>query len=888
MTIRFNIPYNTYYGQTVFIYGSIPELAGFDIRRAVPLVHNEGGVWICELKDVKKSQFQYSYFIKDPNGYIRYECGGHRSFIPSEGYDNFFVYDEWKPFTDETPFRSKAFRDLFFKRDININNGVFDTEIICTANNLSPDRTLHICGSSSYLGGWITERSKAMNYIGEGKWSFKFNYDGDPFEYKFIIKTSNQDEISYTWEEGENRCFAFKKSSSIKINITHFSLNLPAIRPRYAGTSIPVFSLRSKFSCGVGDFFDLELFGEFLEATGQRVLQILPVNDTTDTLTWLDSYPYRSISVYALHPIYLNPYKAGIPEDMIFYEEFLEKAETLNKEKSLNYEETLKLKWRYIKVLFTENWDRTKESEEFKEYFKNNEFWLKDYALFSFLTERNGSADFRRWKKYSKYDTESLISLTSSKSKVFNDIAIYYFVQFHLHKQLTEAKQSLNKRGIILKGDIPIGISRNSVEAWKEPELFNFEVQAGAPPDDFSEFGQNWGFPTYNWTLMERDGFLWWKRRLNKMSEYFDAYRLDHILGFFRIWEIPVGFVSGVLGGFNPSIPLSVNDIFNFGYNFEYDRDCTPYIKEELLRRLFGVNSNEIVFEFLELNNCDRYSFKRKFTDQESIYKYFETNRNSRISPFKDKIASLFGEVLFIKDQYDYKKYHPRINAFKTFSFEQLDESQKERFLNIYNHFFSSRNNHFWHHIALKKLPGIITSTTMMACGEDLGMVPESVAHVMNRLGILSLEIERMPKSLAKQFSSIEDYNYLSVCSPGTHDTSTLAGWWLENRSLTQKYYNEILKMEGSAPEEINTEICEKIIERHLSPPSMLTIIPIQDWLLLNENFSKKYPDEQRINNPSVADHYWRYRVEFETEELLCHIGFINKLRSMVQIAGRG
>ena len=152
-------------------------------------------------------------------------------------------------------------------------------------------------------------------------------------------------------------------------------------------------------------------------------------------------------------------------------------------------------------------------------------------------------------------------------------ISIYYFIQFHLHLQLLEATNYARANGVVLKGDIPIGISRNSVEAWTEPHYFNLNGQAGAPPDDFSVNGQNWGFPTYNWEVMEQDDYSWWMKRFRKMSEYFDAYRIDHILGFFRIWEIPMHAVHGLLGQFVPSLPMSREEIESYGLPFREEFD---------------------------------------------------------------------------------------------------------------------------------------------------------------------------------------------------------------------------------------------------------------------------------------------------------------------------
>jgi 4-alpha-glucanotransferase len=143
----------------------------------------------------------------------------------------------------------------------------------------------------------------------------------------------------------------------------------------------------------------------------------------------------------------------------------------------------------------------------------------------------------------------------------FDDIAVNYFIQYHLHVQLSEAASYAHAHGVVLKGDIPIGVNRNSVDTWVSPELFHMQMQAGAPPDMFSVKGQNWELPTYDWDEMERTGFDWWKKRFSQMSNYFDTFRIDHILGFFRIWQIPIQQVEGIMGYLNPSIPIYIMNL---------------------------------------------------------------------------------------------------------------------------------------------------------------------------------------------------------------------------------------------------------------------------------------------------------------------------------------
>ena len=166
------------------------------------------------------------------------------------------------------------------------------------------------------------------------------------------------------------------------------------------------------------------------------------------------------------------------------------------------------------------------DSAAFHDFFESNKEWLQPYAVFSYLRDAYKTPNFREWPKYSSYDAAEIEKLCQPESADYPHIAIYFYIQFNLHLQLLAATEHARANGVVLKGDIPIGISRNSVEAWTEPHYFNLNGQAGAPPDDFSVNGQNWGFPTYNWDVMEKDGYAWWMKRFRKMAEYFDAYAL--------------------------------------------------------------------------------------------------------------------------------------------------------------------------------------------------------------------------------------------------------------------------------------------------------------------------------------------------------------------------
>ena len=330
-------------------------------------------------------------------------------------------------------------------------------------------------------------------------------------------------------------------------------------RWKCAGISVPVFALRSKESFGVGDFHDLKTMVDLTEAMGMHVIQLLPINDTTMSGTWTDSYPYSANSIYALHPMFIYLPAAGVEED----EEYMALKADLEASKTVDYERVNREKDRLLRKAFTEKGAKLSESPGFKRFTQNNQSWLEGYCAFRILRDKFGHADFHAWDKYSTC-SKSLIARVIKENE--SEAAYHAYVQYYLHKQLVEARNYAHKHGVIFKGDLPIGISRTSCDAWQNPSFFHLDSQAGAPPDAFSAEGQNWGLPTYNWEKMEMDGYAWWKERLKNMEQYFDAFRIDHILGFFRIWEIPSEYKSGLMGHFSPALPYSTEELRNLGF----------------------------------------------------------------------------------------------------------------------------------------------------------------------------------------------------------------------------------------------------------------------------------------------------------------------------------
>ncbi|MDR2805986.1 MAG: 4-alpha-glucanotransferase [Dysgonamonadaceae bacterium] len=652
-------------------------------------------------------------------------------------------------------------------------------------------QTIHIAGSIPALGQWNPAAAPQMQTGGDGYWSYELHLPDahpTPIEYKFCLISPPmpwKPQSTVRWETGYNRrLFPDEWANDDVLSFSSIEFQEENSPWKCAGVAIPVFSLRSRNSFGVGDFGDLLLLIDWVKMTHQKIIQLLPVNDTTQTHAWPDSYPYNAISIYALHPLYLNMDAMGRlndPKRRAFYQR---RQKKLNALPVLDYEAVDRLKWDFFKELFRQAGEKELLSPPYLSFFEDNKEWLIPYAAYCCRRDRSSIPE------------------------------LYYYIQFHANQQMNCARNYARQQGIILKGDIPIGINRDSVEALTEPDYFNRDFQAGAPPDAFSADGQNWGFPTYNWPAMEADDYQWWKKRFRKMADYFDAYRIDHILGFFRIWQIPAGQTTGLAGYFYPALPLSVADVEHAGLAFDRIRD------------------------------------------------------------------------LFIEDGNQALHYHPRIVVEEMTAYQQLSDAEKQSFNQLHDDYFYHRNNTFWKEQALKHLTPL-NATGMLPCGEDLGMIPPSVPDVMRQLQILSLEIERMPKSWNNEFTDLQHIPYLSVCTTSTHDMTTLRGWWKEDKEKTQRYYNQVLKREGIAPEDCAPELCKHIIYNHLSSPSMLAVIPLQDWLSMDKQLRASNPDSERINIPAHSRHYWQYRMHLAIEELLTATELNETIRNLIRDTSR-
>ena len=471
--------------------------------------------------------------------------------------------------------------------------------------------------------------------------------------------------------------------------------------------------------------------------------------------------------------------------------------------------------------------------------------------------------------------------------KTFN-VQRKLYVQYHLHLQLKAAADYARSRGVVLKGDVPIGVNRDSVETAQHPELFNRDSQTGAPPDAFSPLGQNWGFPTYNWEvkgkmLKVRGKRLedWMRQRYRWMEQYFDAIRIDHVLGFFRIWEIPGDAVYGVLGHFSPALPLTVGEIEYFGLPFR--RVFTrPFINDRILERIFGMHAQYVRDTFLIAKAYGLYELKAEVDTQQKVREHFEGRGDENSLWIRDGLYRLIANVLFVEDPRQPEMYHPRIAAYQEPVFEALNSEEKDAYMRLYNNYFYQRHSMFWGGVAMHRLGDTLSDTRMLVCAEDLGMLPDCVAPVLDALRILTLEVQSMPKQKGFEFSHLDGNPYRSVCTISTHDMPPLRLWWEESSERTQRYYVTMLQKEGRAPEHLPAHIAEEIIARHLYCPSMLCVLSLSDWLAMDAGLRRKNPREERINVPSDCYNRWQYRMHLTIEELLKAERYNNKVRTMI------
>jgi len=951
--ITLRVQYNTSFGQTLYVCGSPLALGAWDSNRAFEMVYTPGSVWQTSfvIPTDRPGSFEYKYLVKNGDGSCAWESGANHTLTYNpRRYSVITVSDNWH--AQDSVMMTGPFKNVIFarnkadKKDSPVFSAVADKDepakvgdlmIQLRATRINPDHYFCVLGSHPALGSWDEKRAVILDDSNFPLWRASVSMeipkeDGkdvaaaaeapsskkanravtkeyETIRYKFGIYDAKQKKI-VMWEEGYDRelpCSAvLEKTGNLYVR-TDENFRYPLGDWRGAGVALPIFSLRSEEDCGVGEFLDLISFIDWAKSVGMRLVQILPINDTISTHSWTDSYPYGAISVFALHPLYVRMSAIGKLKDAKVAAEIEEEGKKLNAYEAIDYEAVMNMKLRFFKLLFAQERENILKDVAFWKFVKENEEWLLPYAVFSCMRDRFGTVEYAWWPKYGRWSDcrEEFVQFLSPESamtdaKAFDEIAVFFWIQYHAHMQMTAASRYARKNGIILKGDLPIGVMKSSVDTWVDPTLFKLQYQTGAPPDAFSASGQNWGFPTYNWEEMAKDGYRWWRRRLGKMACYFDAYRIDHILGFFRIWEIPGECVDGMLGQFSPSWPMSRGDLRSFGLDwFDYDRFCRPYIREHMLDRfLGGDNVQEAKRNYLDQYQPGCYNLKAEFANQRRIFDHFTTlletdyktatpAERDRVCRLRDGLMGLVNEVIFLPARGAPDCYTPRVTLQYSQSFRDLDGHTRDVIQRIYTHYFYERQEPLWEAQAWKKLPALKNATEMLVCGEDLGMVPACVPPTMEKLGILSLNIQRMPKDPKDKFFHPNRAPYMSVVSSSSHDMTNVRAWWEEDGKVTRDFWYDQLGQRDNPPQFAEPWVCMDILKQHMYSPAMLSIVPLQDYLATDGALRLKDARAERINVPANPKHYWRFRFHLTINQLKNAEEFSSSIARVISESGR-
>ena len=897
MSLQFNINYNTVFGQELVLNIVDSVVDGQEHLSQYHMSSYDGKKWQYVLHKGFKPGDRIDYFYSVHRGDVverqEWRMITHRLELNEKNAVNYIAFDNWVDIPDDSYLYTSAFtlcvsptkivpvKEHSFSRTVRLK---------VRAPQLLKGQSLAVVGKGDGLGNWVPEHGIELAQHNDNEWIVDLDantLDPKQIEFKFFIRDKRLD-YKPLWEANNNRVVDLvdiKDGDVVVYCLPEAGFDVYPLK--LAGTQVPVFSLRSKDSFGVGDFGDLKKMIDLIAKTHQRVLQILPINDTTITHTWTDSYPYSCISIFAFHPQYTDLTQLPPIADETKRKKFEALRQELNALPQIDYERVNNAKTEYLHIIFDQEGKNMLASAKFKAFFKETKQWLVPYAEYCYLRDANGTADFSKWPDHNQWDESERKELSSPRSKAYKAVSFYYFEQYILNTQLEEVHNYAREKGVILKGDIPIGVNRYGCDVWTEPRYFNLNGQAGAPPDAFSTNGQNWGFPTYNWDEMLKDGCLWWIRRFQNMAKFFDAYRIDHVLGFFRIWSIPVDCVHALTGQFAPSLGMTRDEIESYGLHFQEDLFTRPFISRWIVNRVFGKHADHVIDKFLIHSHDDIYELKTEYDTERKIEAAFAGKTSDDDIWVRDGLYSLCSNVLFVRDNNDSNKFHPRITAQLNLMYEALYDSDKAKFNALYNDYYYRRNNNFWYSEAMKKLPILVQATRMLVCAEDLGMVPDCVAWVMEQLRILSLELQSMPKDPTVKFGHLSRNPYRSVCTLSTHDMPTLRQWWDEDWDRTQEFYSTMLYRGGAAPHPLPGWLARDIVSRQLTSPSMLCILSLQDWFAIDEKLRLPDANAERINIPANPKHYWRYRMHVSIEELMANKEYNDNIKELIDECGR-
>ncbi len=638
----------------------------------------------------------------------------------------------------------------------------------------------------------------------------------------------------------------------------------------YTGIAIPVSALRSNFSCGVGDFLDLITLSRFCKQAGFEVIQILPVNDTGS-----QSSPYSALSAFALHPIYLRLQELPFISD--FDDEISRTKETYENLPRLHYKEVLNFKMDICNRVFERNKAAIVSDKDLVSWIDANK-WVKPYSVFCVLKKQY---DYYHWKTWPKMQTPSDPDIELFWKEEYEACVFFTWIQFHCERQLHKAASEMAKIGIYLKGDIPILMNEDSVDVWMYRKYFNTDLKAGAPPDMYSSTGQNWDFPIYNWDALRKENYGFWRERLRQAAKFYHAYRIDHVLGFFRIYTIPGCNYTGRIGYFLPSQFISSSDFREIGFDDGRIRWLSiPHIREREIDETFGPDAKRIKESyFVRIGNEPLFNLKPGLDCEKSIAALDENEktRSELMTRYRDRA------IIEVSPGY----FHRVWTYGDSSSFKSLTPGEKLQFESLLKE-AETASEKIWEKHGIELLTMMRETTDMLMCAEDLGVVPACVPKVLEELNVLSLKIERWTRKWDEPgapYVPLDEYPLLSVCTPSVHDTNTLNGWWeIELSPEERAKYLKHIGYKNPSQTDYSVELSEYIVSHLLSTKSILCIFQIQEIFFLASEFRISNPEDERINVPgTISDLNWTYRMYTTLEFLENYEKFYKFLDSLIR-----
>jgi len=616
------------------------------------------------------------------------------------------------------------------------------------------------------------------------------------------------------------------------------------------GVAVPLSSLRSGSSIGIGEFADLALLGQWCKASGLDLIQLLPINDTG-----YEPSPYSALSAYAFHPVYLRLSDlAGYP---LIHKQAQALRAKLGEVARVKHQEV----WGAKQALLRQVFGQADFSLESAEAWLVERSWGRAYAVFSALRERYQRAGWQSWPEHRNPTASDIEELWKDLGA---QAVFHVWLQVECERQLGSAVAELKTLGVSLKGDIPILLNEDSADVWAHPEFFDLGLRAGSPPDAMNPDGQNWGFPVYNWANLEKDDYKWWKQRLKHAAKFYQAYRIDHVLGFFRIWATPAANSNAQLGLYQPTPLLTTAQLGQLGFDAARIVWLSePHVFGLEIRERLGQEAPLVVEKALtQIPGEDLYRFSAVITGEKDLQSLAVSDNahSNLVHWFRNRTLLRLDDTTFTATAHYYS----------TRAYDSLGNEERWNFERLV-HESSDQVQKAWEDQGRRLLSLMKTTTEMLVCAEDLGTIPACVPGVLGELGILGLRIVRWARDWnlpGQPYIPVSLYPELSVCTPSVHDTSTLRQWWEEERN-----HQGFLQALGLGPQDdaaFSPALAKKLLAGLLTTRSRLCVLHLPDLLALDDRFLATDPALERVNTPGTVDEAnWSYRMRPLLEEII-------------------